>query len=92
MAVRVTRINRTITVRLGTSSARKVVASEKAATTTLSTLQKLENVQDINTDSRADRTLLMFDNSSQKYIHVDPAQIVDLADSTDDDAYDAGTF
>ena len=92
MAIRVTRINRTITVRLGTSSAQKVVASEKAATTTLSTLQKLENVQDINTDARADRTLLMFDNSSQKYIHVDPAQVVDLADSTDDDAYDAGTF
>ena len=92
MAIRVTRINRTITVRLGATSARKVVASEKAATTTLSTLQQLENVQDINVDARADRTLLMFDASSQKYIHVDPAQVVDLADSTDDDAYDAGTF
>ena len=92
MAIRVTRINRTITVRLGATSARKVVASEKAATTTLSTLQQLENVQDINVDARADRTLLMFDASTQKYIHVDPAQVVDLADSTDDDAYDAGTF
>ena len=92
MAIRVSRINRTITVRLGTSSAQKVVASEKAATTTLSTLQELENVQDIDISARADRTLLMFDSSSQKYIHVDPAQIVDLADSTDDDAYDAGTF
>ena len=92
MAIRVSRINRTITVRLGASSAQKVVASEKAATTTLSTLQQLENVQDINVDARADRTLLMFDAASQKYIHVDPAQVVDLADSTDDDAYDAGTF
>ena len=92
MAIRVSRINRTITVRLGTSSAQKVVASEKAATTTLSTLQELENVQDIDVTARADRTLLMFDSSSQKYIHVDPAQVVDLADSTDDDAYDAGTF
>ena len=92
MAIRVSRINRTITVRLGASSAQKVVASEKAATLTLSTLQELENVQDINVDARADRTLLMFDAASQKYIHVDPAQVVDLADSTDDDAYDAGTF
>mgnify|MGYP005724853067 CR=1 FL=1 len=71
MAIRVTRINRTITVRLGASSARKVVASEKAATTLLSTLQELENVQDIDITARADRTLLMFDSSSQKYIHVD---------------------
>ena len=92
MAIRVSRINRTITVRLGASSAQKVVASERAATRTLTTLEELENVQDINVDARADRTLLMFDAASQKYIHVDPAQVVDLADSTDDDAYDAGTF
>ena len=67
-------------------------ASEKAATTTLATLQELEQVQDIDVSQRADNTFLMYDTGSQKYLHVDAAQIVDLADSVDDDAFDAGTF
>ena len=81
-----------ITVRIGQRTVKKVVASEKAATTTLATLQKLEQVQDIDITQRADNTFLMYDTSTQKYLHVDAAQIVDLADSVDDDAFDAGTF
>ena len=81
-----------ITIRIGQRTIKKVVASEKAATTTLATLQELEQVQDIDVTSRADNTFLMFDTTSQKYLHVDAAQIVDLADSVDDDALDAGTF
>tara|TARA_B100001778_G_scaffold173190_1_gene142411 strand:- start:36 stop:317 length:282 start_codon:yes stop_codon:yes gene_type:complete len=81
-----------ITIRIGQRTIKKVVASEKAATTTLATLQELEQVQDIDITSRADNTFLMFDTTSQKYLHVDAAQIVDLADSVDDDAFDAGTF
>ena len=81
-----------ITIRIGQRTIKKVVASEKAATTTLATLQELEQVQDVDITSRADNTFLMFDTTSQKYLHVDAAQIVDLADSVDDDAYDAGTF
>ena len=81
-----------ITIRIGQRTIKKVVASEKAATTTLATLQELEQVQDIDVTSRADNTFLMFDTTSQKYLHVDAAQIVDLADSVDDDAFDAGTF
>ena len=81
-----------ITIRIGQRTIKKVVASEKAATTTLATLQELEQVQDIDITSRADNTFLMFDTTSQKYLHVDAAQIVDLADSVDDDALDAGTF
>ena len=81
-----------ITIRIGQRTFKKVVASEKAATTTLATLQELEQVQDIDITSRADNTFLMFDTTSQKYLHVDAAQIVDLADSVDDDAFDAGTF
>ena len=81
-----------ITIRIGQRTIKKVVASEKAATTTLATLQQLEQVQDIDITSRADNTFLMFDTTSQKYLHVDAAQIVDLADSVDDDAFDAGTF
>ena len=75
-----------ITIRIGQRTIKKVVASEKAATTTLATLQELEQVQDIDITSRTDNTFLMFDTTSQKYLHVDAAQIVDLADSVDDDA------
>ena len=91
-SIRVTRQSNPITVRIGQRTVKKVVASEKAATTTLATLQELEQVQDIDVTQRADNTFLMYDTTSQKYLHVDAAQIVDLADSVDDDAFDAGTF
>jgi len=91
-SIRVQKLNNAITVRIGQRTVKKVVASEKAATTTLATLQELEQVQDIDVSQRADNTFLMYDTTSQKYLHVDAAQIVDLADSVDDDAFDAGTF
>ena len=91
-SIRVTKNVNPITVRIGQRTFKKVVASEKASTQTLNTLEILVDVQDIDVTSRANRTLIMYDASSQKYLHVDPAQIVDLADSVDDDAYDAGTF
>ena len=91
-SIRVTRQSNPITVRIGQRTVKKIVASEKAATTTLATLQELEQVQDIDVSLRADNTFLMYDTGSQKYLHVDAAQIVDLADSVDDDAFDAGTF
>ena len=91
-SIRVTKVSNPITIRIGQRTVKKVVASEKAATTTLATLQELEQVQDIDVSQRADNTFLMYDTSSQKYLHVDAAQIVDLADSVDDDAFDAGTF
>ena len=91
-SIRVTRQSNPITVRIGQRTVKKIVASEKAATTTLATLQELEQVQDIDVSQRADNTFLMYDADSEKYLHVDAAQIVDLADSVDDDAFDAGTF
>ena len=91
-SLRVTKVTNPITVRIGQRTVKKVVASEKAATTTLATLQELEQVQDIDVTQTADNTFLMYDTTSQKYLHVDAAQIVDLADSVDDDAFDAGTF
>ena len=91
-SIRVTKLNNAITVRIGQRTVKKVVASEKAATTTLATLQELEQVQDIDVTNRADNTFLMYDANTDKYLHVDAAQIVDLADSVDDDAFDAGTF
>ena len=91
-SIKVTKVSNPITIRIGQRTVKKVVASEKAATTTLATLQELEQVQDIDVSQRADNTFLMYDTTSQKYLHVDAAQIVDLADSVDDDAFDAGTF
>ena len=91
-SIRVTKVTNPITVRIGQRTVKKVVASEKAATTTLATLQELEQLQDIDVTSRADNTFLMYDANTDKYLHVDAAQIVDLADSVDDDAFDAGTF
>ena len=91
-SIRVTKVSNPITIRIGQRTVKKVVASEKAATTTLATLQELEQVQDIDVTQRADNTFLMYDTTSQKYLHVDAAQIVDLADWVDDDAFDAGTF
>ena len=91
-SIKVTKNVNPITIRIGQRTVKKVVASEKAATQTLNTLEKLEDVQDVDVSARANRTLIMYDSASQKYLHVDPAQVVDLADSVDDDAYDAGTF
>ena len=91
-SIKVTKVSNPITIRIGQRTVKKVVASEKAATTTLATLQELEQVQDIDITQRADNTFLMYDADTDKYLHVDAAQIVDLADSVDDDAFDAGTF
>ena len=60
-----------IIVRIGQRTVKKVVASQKAATTTLNTLQELENVQDIDITTRADNTFLMYDADTDKYLHVD---------------------
>jgi acetolactate synthase regulatory subunit len=91
-SIKVTKNVNPVTIRIGQRTVKKVVASEKAATQTLNTLEKLEDVQDVDVTARANRTLIMYDSATQKYLHVDPAQVVDLADSVDDDAYDAGTF
>ena len=66
-SIRVTRQSNPITVRIGQRTVKKIVASEKAATTTLATLQELEQVQDIDVSQRADNTFLMYDTGSQKY-------------------------
>ena len=88
MAIRVKTNNNTTTVRVGQQNAIKVVASNSSAA--VGTVDKMENVGDVNINSRSTNTLLMFNGS--EYVHVDPAQILDLADNTDDDAIDYGGF
>lgn len=76
-----------IRVRVGQQNAIRV-----ASTGAVSTGPLAQVATDIDVTSRANRTFLMYDAASQSYIHIDAAQIVDLADNTDDDSYDAGTF
>lgn len=78
-----------LVVRVGQQNAIKVISSNTAASTP--TID-MDQIGDVDVTNRSNRTLLMYDSSSQTYIHVDPAQIVDLADNVDNDSYDAGTF
>lgn len=87
MSIRVKTNNNTTTVRVGQSNAIKVVASGTAAS---STVDNLTNVGDVTSTGRATNTFLMYNGS--EYVHVPAHQVVDLADGSDDEAYDAGTF
>jgi DNA helicase TIP49 (TBP-interacting protein) len=87
MSIRVKTNNNTTTVRVGQSNAIKVVASGTAAA---STVDNLTNVGDVTDTGRATNTFLMYNGS--EYVHVPAHQVVDLADGSDDEAYDAGTF
>ena len=69
--IRVKTNNNTTTVRVGQANAIKVVASNQSAATT--TVDKLANVGDVNTNARANNTFIMFDGS--EYIHVPAHQI-----------------
>jgi len=86
--IRVKTNNNTTTVRVGQTNAVKVVASNQSAS--VGTVDNMANVGDVNTNARANNTFIMFNGS--EYIHVPAHQIVDLADGSDDEAYDAGTF
>ena len=86
--IRVKTNNNTTTVRVGQTNAVRVIASNQATTT--GTVNNLTNVGDVVSTGRATNTFLMYDGS--QYIHVPAHQVVDLADGSDDEAYDAGTF
>jgi len=81
--------NNQLVVRVGQQNAIKVVASNTAAS--ISNVN-MDDILDVDITNRANRTLLMYDSATQTYIHVDAAQVVDLADNVDNDSYDAGTF
>lgn len=76
-----------IIVQVGQQDAINVISSVAQSSGPLADI-----ATDIDTTNRGNRTFLMYDSASGKYIHVDAAQIVDLSDNTDDDAYDAGNF
>jgi hypothetical protein len=76
-----------IRVRVGQQNAIRVASTGSVASGPLAQI-----ANDIDITSRANRTFLMYDAATQSYIHIDAAQIVDLADNIDDESYDAGTF
>jgi hypothetical protein len=88
MAIRVKTNNNTTTVRVGQQNAIKVVASNQSAA--VGTLDQMSNVGDVNITDRATNTVMLFNGT--EYVHVTAAQILDLADNTDDDAIDYGGF
>ena len=78
----------TIGVRVGQQNAIKVISSNLASSGNLN----LSDVDDIDITSRSNRTFLMYDSATQKYVHVNAAQVVDLADGIADDSLDGGLF
>lgn len=78
----------TIGVRVGQQNAIKVISSNLASTGDI----YLSEVNDIDITNRSNRTFLMYDSATQKYVHVNAAQVVDLADGIDDDSFDGGSF
>jgi len=76
-----------IGVRIGQQSSHKIISSSSFKAGNLS------SINDIDVTSRsATNSVLMYNTSTQKYEHVSPYHIVDMSDSTQDNAMDAGTF
>ena len=88
MAIRVRRGSvSSVGVRLGNVNATKLVNSSSFS------IGNLASINDIDTSARSStNTVLMYNTSTQKYEHVSPYHIVDMSDSTQDNAMDAGTF
>ena len=74
-------------VRIGQSTGTKLVNSSSFS------IGNLSSINDIDSSNRSStNTVLMYNTSTQKYEHVSPYHIVDMSDSTQDNAMDAGTF
>ena len=88
MAIRVRRGSvSSVGVRLGNVNATKLVNSSSFS------IGNLTSINDIDASNRSStNTILMYNTSTQKYEHVSPYHIVDMSDSTQDNAMDAGTF
>ena len=85
--IKVRSSNNSIVVRVGQTNATKVVASNVAASAA-GTLETIAS--DVTSTGRGTNTFLMYNGT--EYIHVDAAQVLDLADTTDDDTIDYGSF
>ena len=88
MAIRVKRGRvASVGVRVGQYTASKLVSSSSLSIGTLA------SITDVNPTNRsATNSLLMYNTSTQKYEHISPYHLVDMADGTQDNAMDAGLF
>ena len=88
MAIRVKRGRvASVGVRIGQFSASKLVSSSSL------TIGNLSSITDVDASNRsATNNLLMYNTTTQKYEHVSPYHLVDMADGTQDNAMDAGLF
>jgi len=75
----------TIKVRVGQKNGVKVVASNTSVS-----VSQVGSASDVDTGARATNTFLMYDGT--EYIHVDASQIMDLADTVDNNIIDYGSF
>ena len=76
-----------IGVRIGQTSAHKIVSSSsfKAG--------NLASINDVDVTNRsATNNLIMYNSSTGKYEHVSPYHLVDMSDGVQDNAMDAGLF
>ena len=88
MAIRVKRGRvASVGVRIGQFSASKLVSSSSLS------IGNLSSITDVDASNRsATNSLIMYNNVTQKYEHVSPYHLVDMADGTQDKAMDAGLF
>jgi len=76
-----------ISVRVGQAGAHKIVSSSsfKAG--------NLASINDVDVTNRsATNSILMYNTHTQKYEHISPYHLVDMSDSVQDNAMDAGLW
>ncbi len=52
----------------------------------------LDGLQDVDTTNKTNNSVLLYNASTGKYIHVDPSEILDRADGVDDGSLDYGSY
>ena len=52
----------------------------------------LDSLQDIDNTNKTNNSILIYNASLGKYIHVDPSEILDRADGVNDDSLDYGSY
>tara|TARA_B100000287_G_C20647308_1_gene785554 strand:+ start:1240 stop:1557 length:318 start_codon:yes stop_codon:yes gene_type:complete len=94
----------TIKVRVGQAQATKVVSSSSLTSGNLSSINDISTgsrgltnsgpgeSNPTFTGSTTANTILMYNTTTNQYEHVSPYMIVDMADSVQDQAQDAGTW
>ena len=88
MAIRVKRGRvASVGVRIGQYTASKLVSSSSLSIGTLASITDVDP-----TNRSATNSLIMYNASTQKYEHISPYHLVDMADGTQDNAMDAGLF